>query len=69
MVESLPSDGDDEMGRTIAAEEAKARVLDSMRDVGSFGEEYRNNRRLQTIEKPKNETNYNQTLSDISDTF
>lgn len=69
MIESLPSDGDDEMGRTIAAEEAKVRVLDSMRDVGSFGEEYRNNRRLQTIEKPKNETNYNQTLSDISDTF
>lgn len=69
MVDSLPSDRDDETERAIATEKAKQRVLDSMRDVGSFGKGYRSSNNLPPTEKPKSETDYEQTLSDISATF
>lgn len=55
--------------RVIASEKAKQRVLDSMKDVGSFGKGYRSGRNLPPTEQPKSETDYNQTLSDISSTF
>lgn len=69
MVDSLSSDRNNETERAIAVEKAKQQVLDSMRDVGSFGKGYRGSRNLPPTEQPKSETDYNQTLSDISATF
>jgi len=59
----------DENKRAAAAEEARQRVLDSMKKVGSFGQNHRNAKSLSSAEKPKNEIDRNQSLSDISSTF
>ncbi|MBR3236790.1 hypothetical protein IKF92_03920 [Candidatus Saccharibacteria bacterium] len=59
----------DENRRAAAAEEARQRVLDSMQKVGSFGQNHRNAKNLSSAEKPKNEIDRNQSLSDISSTF
>ena len=69
MVDSLPSNRNDETERAIAVEKTKQQVLDNTRDVGSSGKGHRSSRNLPPTEQPKSETDYNQTLSDISATF
>lgn len=69
MVDSLPSNRNDKTERAIAVEKIKQQVLDNTRDVGSSDKGYRSSRNLPPTEQPKGETDYNQTLSDISATF
>ena len=74
MIDSLPSDADDDENKRAAAarEEARRQALfDKMQDVGSFGRGYRNNKRsaAPTEEQPTDEDDSNKSLSDISETF
>lgn len=74
IIDSLPSDVDDETKRAAAAVEARRQVqetFDRMRDIGSFGRGSRSNERSAspTEERPTDEDDFNKSLPDISATF
>jgi len=73
MIDSLPSDVDDENKQAAAVAEARRQVQETfnrMQNIGSFGRGFRNEKSAsQTNEKPINEDDFNKSLSDISETF
>ena len=73
LIDSLPSDVDDEVKRAAATAEARRQVqatLDKMRDVGSFGKGSHNETStIATKEQQTDEDDFNKSLLDISATF
>ena len=73
LIDSLPSDVDDEVKRAAATAEARRQVqatFDKMRDVGSFGKGPHNETStIATKEQPTDEDDSNKSLLDISATF
>ncbi|MBR3324228.1 hypothetical protein IKG24_01670 [Candidatus Saccharibacteria bacterium] len=73
IIDSLPSDVDDEIKRAAGAVEARRQAQETfnkMRDVGSFGRGSRNERNIPPAkEHPIDEDDFNKSLSDISATF
>lgn len=74
IIDSLPSDVDDEIKRAAAAVEARRQVQEAfgrMRDIGSFGRRSRDERNIQSVKEQPiiDEDDFNKSLSDISATF